>query len=283
MLMTHADTHTKGLPFLKMHGLGNDFVIIDARKAENPITAAIAKAIGSRFFGVGFDQLAVLRTTDVADVAVYFWNSDGSMANACGNASRCVARLIMEETGSDSISIKTSFGILPVLRVDADNFSVNMGQPQLTWDQVPLARDVDLNGLPIDGAPGAVGMGNPHCVFVVDDVMAVDLPKIGPQIEHHELFPERTNVEFIQIINRDHIRMRVWERGGMITLACGSGACGSTVVAHRKGLTDRSVRVDLDGGTLHIDWRDDGVWMTGPTALVFSGELSPEFLDGIND
>jgi diaminopimelate epimerase len=283
MLMTHADTHTKGLPFLKMHGLGNDFVIIDARKAENPITAAIAKAIGSRFFGVGFDQLAVLRTTDVADVAVYFWNSDGSMADACGNASRCVARLIMEETGSDSISIKTSFGILPVLRVDADNFSVNMGQPQLTWDQVPLARDVDLNGLPIDGAPGAVGMGNPHCVFVVDDVMAVDLPKIGPLIEHHELFPERTNVEFIQIINRDHIRMRVWERGGMITLACGSGACGSTVVAHRKGLTDRSVRVDLDGGTLHIDWRDDGVWMTGPAALVFSGELSPEFLDGIND
>ncbi len=283
MLMTHADTHTKGLPFLKMHGLGNDFVIIDARKAENPVTAAIAKAIGSRFFGVGFDQLAVLRTTDVADVAVDFWNSDGSMADACGNASRCVARLIMEETGSDSISIKTGFGILPVLRVDADNFSVNMGQPQLTWDQVPLARDVDLNALPIDGAPGAVSMGNPHCVFVVDDVMEVDLPKIGPQVEHHELFPKRTNVEFIQIINCDHIRMRVWERGGMITLACGSGACGSAVVAHQKGLTDRSVRVDLDGGTLHIDWRDDGVWMTGPTALVFSGELSPEFLDGIND
>jgi len=283
MPMTHADTHTNGLPFLKMHGLGNDFVIIDARKAENPVTTAIAKAIGSRFFGVGFDQLAVLRTTDVADVAVDFWNSDGSMADSCGNASRCVARLIMEETGNDSVSIKTGFGILPVQRVDADNFSVNMGQPQLTWDQVPLARDVDLNAMPIDGTPGTAGMGNPHCVFVVDDVMAVDLPKIGPQIEHHELFPERTNVEFIQIINRNHMRMRVWERGGMITLACGSGACGSVVVAHRKGLTDRSVRVDLDGGTLHIDWRDDGVWMTGPTALVFSGELSPEFLDSIND
>lgn len=280
--MTHTDTHTNGLPFLKMHGLGNDFVIIDARKAENPVTAAMAKAIGSRFFGVGFDQLAVLRETPNADVAVDFWNSDGSKADACGNASRCVARLVMEETGRDSIAIKTGFGILPVVREDADNFSVNMGQPQLTWDQVPLARDVDLNVLPIEGVPGAAGMGNPHCVFVVDDAEAIDLPKIGPQIEHHTLYPERTNVEFINIINRNHIRMRVWERGGMITLACGSGACAAVVVAHRKGLTERAVQVDLDGGTLHIDWRADGVWMTGPTALVFSGELSPEFLSGIN-
>ncbi len=281
--MTQTNTEMKGLPFLKMHGLGNDFVIIDARKAENPVTAALAKAIGSRFFGVGFNQLAVLRETTVADVAVDFWNSDGSMADACGNASRCIARLIMDESGCDSISLQTGFGILPVTRVDANNFSVNMGQPQLTWDQVPLAHDVDLNALPIKGAPGAAGMGNPHCVFVVDDVMAVDLPNQGPQIEHHALYPERTNVEFIQIINRTHIRMRVWERGGMVTLACGSGACAAVVVAHRKELTDSTVQVDLDGGTLHIDWRDDGVWMTGPAALVFSGELSPEFLSGIND
>lgn len=282
-IMRDVNLQTTGLPFLKMHGLGNDFVIIDARKAENPVTAAIAKAIGSRFFGVGFDQLAVLRTTEDADVAVDFWNSDGSMADACGNASRCVARLIMDETGNDSASLQTGFGILPVVRVDASNFSVNMGPPQLVWDQVPLARDVDLNALPIEGAPGAVGMGNPHCVFVVDDAEAVDLPVIGPHIEHHELYPERTNVEFIHIINRNHIRMRVWERGGMITLACGSGACAAAVVAHRKGLTERVVQVDLDGGTLHIDWRTDGVWMTGPTALVFSGELSPEFLSGIHD
>jgi len=280
--MENLNKHTSALPFLKMHGLGNDFVIVDARKAENPITPAVAKAIGSRFFGVGFDQLAVLRKTDAADVAVDFWNSDGSMANACGNASRCVARLIMEESGNDSITLQTGFGLLPVVRADADNFSVNMGQPQLTWDSVPLARDVDLNALPIEGAPGAAGMGNPHCVFVVDDAEAVDLPVIGPQMEHHALFPERTNVEFINVINRNHIRMRVWERGGMITLACGSGACGAVVVAHRKGLVDRQVQVDLDGGTLHIDWREDGVWMTGPTALVFSGELSAEFLDSID-
>ncbi|KAB7614709.1 diaminopimelate epimerase [Amylibacter sp. SFDW26] len=280
--MTNQNTHNVGLPFLKMHGLGNDFVIVDARKADNPITPAVAKAIGSRFFGVGFDQLAVLRETDDADIAVDFWNSDGSTADACGNASRCVARLVMEETGDDSITLQTGFGLLPVVRVDADNFSVNMGQPQLTWDTVPLARDVDLNALPIEGEPGAAGMGNPHCVFVVDDAEAVDLPKIGPVMEHHELYPERTNVEFINIINRNHIRMRVWERGGMITLACGSGACGAVVVAHRKGLTDRNVQVDLDGGTLHIDWREDGVWMTGPTALVFSGELSAEFLSSID-
>ncbi|MBL4751438.1 MAG: diaminopimelate epimerase [Amylibacter sp.] len=277
-----TNAHTKGLPFLKMHGLGNDFVIIDARKEKNPVTAAMAKAIGSRFFGVGFDQLAVLHEATDADVAVDFWNSDGSMADACGNASRCIARLIMDESGRDSIMLKTGFGILPVMRIDADNFSVNMGQPQLTWDEVPLARDVDLIALPIEGAPGATGMGNPHCVFVVDDVMAIDLPNIGPKIEHDPLFPERTNVEFIQIINRNHIRMRVWERGGMITLACGSGACGAVVVAHRKGLVDCAVQVDLDGGTLHIDWRSDGVWMTGPATLVFSGELSPEFLSGIN-
>ncbi len=280
--MTNQNTHNVGLPFLKMHGLGNDFVIVDARKADNPITPAVAKAIGSRFFGVGFDQLAVLRETDDADIAVDFWNSDGSTADACGNASRCVARLVMEETGNDSITLQTGFGLLPVVRVDTDNFSVNMGQPQLTWDTVPLARDVDLNALPIEGEPGAAGMGNPHCVFVVDDAEAVDLPKIGPVMEHHELYPERTNVEFINIINRNHIRMRVWERGGMITLACGSGACGAVVVAHRKGLTDRNVQVDLDGGTLHIDWREDGVWMTGPTALVFSGELSAEFLSSID-
>ncbi len=280
--MINQKPHNIGLPFLKMHGLGNDFVIVDARKAKDPITPAVAKAIGSRFFGVGFDQLAVLRETDDADVAVDFWNSDGSTADACGNASRCVARLMMEETGNDSITLQTGFGLLPVVRADADNFSVNMGHPQLTWDTVPLARDVDLNALPIEGAPGAAGMGNPHCVFVVDDAEAVDLPKLGPVMEHHELYPERTNVEFIHIINRNHIRMRVWERGGMITLACGSGACGAVVVAHRKGLVDRNVQVDLDGGTLYIDWREDGVWMTGPTALVFSGELSAEFLDSID-
>ncbi|MCO4823589.1 MAG: diaminopimelate epimerase [Amylibacter sp.] len=279
--MNAMDSHKNGLPFLKMHGLGNDFVIIDARDAENPVTAAMARAIGHRYFGVGFDQLAVLTTSDVADVDVAFWNSDGSTAGACGNASRCIGRLLIDETGKASVSLRTERGILPVVDVDGDVVSVNMGQPQLDWREVPLARDVDLNALPIDGEPGAAGMGNPHCVFVVDDVDAVDLAKVGPIYEHHELFPERTNVEYIQILDRENIRMRVWERGGMITLACGSGACAVAVVAHQKGLTERKVTIHLEGGPLDIDWRDDGVWMTGATQLVFSGVLSSDFLDTI--
>ena len=279
--MNAMDSIENGLPFLKMHGLGNDFVIIDARATETPVTAEMAQAIGHRYFGVGFDQLAVLTNSDAADVNVAFWNSDGSMAGACGNASRCIGRLLISETGKDSVTLRTERGLLPVKDVDGDLLSVNMGQPQLDWREVPLARDVDLNTLPIEGDPGAAGMGNPHCVFVVDDVDAVDLPKLGPMYEHHELYPERTNVEFIQVLDRGTIRMRVWERGGMITLACGSGACAAAVVAHRKGLTERKVTIHLDGGPLEIDWRDDGVWMTGTTQLVFSGVLSPEFLDTV--
>lgn len=187
----------------------------------------------------------------------------------------------MEESGKGLVSLRTNRGILPVQDVDGNFLSVNMGQPQLSWSDVPLAQDVDLTMLPIDGTPGAVGIGNPHCVFVVDDLESMDLPKLGAFYEHHALFPERTNVEFIKILDNQNIRMRVWERGGMITLACGSGACAAVVVAHRKGLTEREVTVHLDGGPLMISWRDDGVWMTGTTQLVFSGTLSPAFLDTI--
>ena len=280
-MMSERNSIKNGLPFLKMHGLGNDFVIIDARATEILITAETARAIGHRNFGVGCDQLAVLTTSSDADVDVAFWNSDGSMAGACGNASRCIGRLIMEESGKSLVSLRTNRGILPVQDVDGNFLTVNMGQPQLTWSDVPLAQDVDLTMLPIDGTPGAVGIGNPHCVFVVDDLESMDLPKLGAFYEHHALFPERTNVEFIKILDSQNIRMRVWERGGMITLACGSGACAAVVVAHRKGLTEREVTVHLDGGPLMISWRDDGVWMTGTTQLVFSGTLSPAFLDGI--
>ena len=279
--MSERNSIENGLPFLKMHGLGNDFVIIDARASEFLITAETARAIGHRNFGVGCDQLAVLTTSSEADVDVAFWNSDGSMAEACGNASRCIGRLIMEESGKGIVSLRTNRGILPVQDVDGNFLSVNMGQPQLSWSDVPLAKDVDLTMLPIDGTPGAVGIGNPHCVFVVDDFESMDLPKLGAFYEHHALFPERTNVEFIKILDSQNIRMRVWERGGMITLACGSGACAAVVVAHRKGLTEREVTVHLDGGPLMISWRDDGVWMTGTTQLVFSGTLSPAFLDTI--
>ncbi len=267
----------RGLRFLKMHGLGNDFVVVDARDGTGVVTPGLARALGDRHRGVGFDQLAVIRASAGADAAIDFWNADGSAAAACGNATRCVARLLMDETGARSLDLRTGRGVLRAEDAGDGLIRVNMGPPQLRWDEVPLARALDLDDLPIAGRPGAVGMGNPHCVFIVDDAEAVDLAARGPVAEHDPLFPERTNVEFVQILDRATIRMRVWERGGMVTLACGSGACAAAVVAARRGLTARTVTVRLDGGDLLIDWRDDGVWMTGPSARVFEGHLSADF------
>ncbi len=267
-----------GLRFRKMHGLGNDFVVIDARGGLDPVTAALARAIGDRHRGVGFDQLAVVRDAVDADARIDFWNADGTRADACGNATRCVARLLMDATGAATLALRTGRGLLCAEDAGDGLIRVDMGPPQLRWDEVPLARALDLDALPLAGDPGAVGMGNPHCVFVVPDAEAVDLAEIGPRVEHDPLFPTRTNVEVVQVIDAQTLRMRVWERGGVITQACGSGACAAVVITARRGLTGRSVTVRLDGGPLHIDWRDGGVWMTGPTALVFDGVLSPEFV-----
>lgn len=268
-----------GLRFLKMHGLGNDFVVIDARTGENPVTPALARALGDRHRGVGFDQLAVILPSDVADFALQFWNADGTIAGACGNATRCVSAWVMAETGRTEVTLITERGALHALRRADGLVSVNMGAPLLEAAAIPV--NADPMALPLEGAPVAVGMGNPHCIFFVADAEAVDLAGLGPRIEHDPLFPERTNVEFAALVGPDHLRMRVWERGAGITLACGSGTCATAVAAHLKGLTGRRVVVDVDGGRLEIDWRDDGVWMTGPTALVFEGRLSPEFLAGL--
>ena len=279
--MTNLEMYPNGVPFLKMHGLGNDFVIIDARETESPITSQVAKAIGERHFGVGYDQLVVMTNSQKADVELIFWNSDGSLSDACGNASRCVARLIMDENNSEEITLKTGSGVLLARKGSNGFISVNMGHPQLDWDLIPLKEKVDLLELPIEGRPAAVGMGNPHCVFVVDDVNLVDLVSWGSKIEAHELFPKKTNVEFIQIIDRKNIRQRTFERGAGETLACGSGACAVTVAGHLKGLTERNVNIYLDGGQLSIDWLEDGIWMTGPTSFVFKGILSSEFLESV--
>lgn len=275
---SRSPARSQDLRFLKMHGLGNDFVVLDTRASGEAVTPGLARALGDRNRGVGFDQLAVIRAGGAGSVRVDFWNADGSAADACGNATRCVARLLMADSGEKSCELETGRGRLLARDAGHGLIAVNMGAPQLTWDTVPLAREMDLDALPIEGDPGAAGMGNPHCVFVVPDAEAVDLAAIGPGIEHHSLFPKRTNVEFVQVIDRETIRMRVWERGGMITLACGSGACAAVVVTARRGLTGRKVTVRLDGGELFVDWRNDGVWMTGPTALVFEGRLSAEFL-----
>jgi diaminopimelate epimerase len=274
------DPLTTGLPFMKMHGLGNDFVVVDARADNVQITAAMAKGIGDRHFGVGFDQLAVINA-GTSDAQLTFYNADGSLSAACGNATRCIARYLMDETGKDTLHLTTDRGDLVAQNRKDGLVAVNMGHPQLSWDEVPLASDMDTLKLPIDGAPTATGMGNPHCTFFVDAVADIDLAAFGPTIEHHPLYPQRTNVQIAQIIGPDHIRMRVWERGVGITWASGSSSCATAVAAARRGLTGRNVRIDLDGGTLFIDWRDDGVWMTGPTAHVFSGMLTPAFVNGL--
>ena len=274
-MMNDSDIST--LAFLKMHGLGNDFVVIDARGRDNPMTAALARAIGDRHFGIGFDQLALIRM-DGDVVAVDYWNSDGSLSNACGNATRCVARLLLAETGADEFIIRTGRGDLVCQDAGNGLVRVNMGLPQLDWQEIPLAEDVDTINLPIEGSPTATGMGNPHCSFFVRDAEVIDLADFAPQFVQHPLFPEHTNVQVVQVLDRENIRARVWERGVGHTLASGSSSCAVTVAAVRKGLTERRVTVHLDGGQLEIDWRDDGVWMTGPTMLVSSGTFSEEFL-----
>lgn len=263
---------TRGLAFRKMHGLGNDFVIIDGRGGKPRPSVDDVRAMGDRHRGIGFDQLVVLEDGE-ADVDLVFYNTDGSMSGACGNATRCVADLVMHETGRDTLDLRTAGGLLRAQRA-GDLIRVNMGQPVLDWRAIPLARDVDLDALPLDGAPSAVGMGNPHCVFFVADADAVDLPTRGPEVEHDTLFPERTNVEFVQVLASGSLRQRTWERGAGETLACGSGACAVAVAAHRRGLVPRAVTIHLDGGDLHLDWRADGVWMTGPVAYAFTGVWS---------
>jgi diaminopimelate epimerase len=269
-----------GWPFMKMHGLGNDFVVVDARRRSVSLTTALIHRLADRHRGVGFDQLALI--TEGTDLTITFYNADGSPSAACGNATRCIAAREMDLTGAGDLQVEvTGRGTLHATRTPDGVTSVNMGQPQLDWRDIPLAREVDTLALPIDGNPVATGMGNPHCTFFVDDLTAVDLAAVGPKIEHHPLFPERTNVQFAQVIGPGHIRMRVWERGTGITLASGSSSCAVAVAASRRGLTGRKVRMELDGGTLCIDWRDDGVWMSGPTAHVFDGVLTQSFLDSL--
>ncbi|TMV05722.1 diaminopimelate epimerase [Ruegeria sediminis] len=266
-----------GLPFMKMHGLGNDFVIVDARARDFEITPELARGIAHRQFGVGFDQLALIRTGD-ADAHLIFYNADGSTSAACGNATRCIARHLMDETGKTELRLTTDRGGLIARDAGEGLTSVNMGAPQLDWQDIPLAEEADTLELPIEGGPTATGMGNPHCTFFVENAEAIPLEEFGSRYEHHPLYPQRTNVQVAQIVGPDHIRMRVWERGVGITLASGSSSCATAVAAARRGLTGRTVRVDLDGGTLWIDWREDGVWKTGPTCHVFSGTLTPDFL-----
>ena len=268
-----------GLPFMKMHGLGNDFVVLDARARVPDLTASLIVAIADRHRGIGFDQLALITDQGKGDAHLTFYNADGSTSAACGNATRCIARHLMDETGKTDLTLTTDRGTLRAVDAGGGLTSVNMGQPQLDWAEIPLAGPMETLELPIDGAPTATGMGNPHCTFFVEDAEAVDLATRGALMEHHPLFPQRTNVQFASLLGPDHLRMRVWERGVGVTLASGSSSCATAVAAARRGLTGRRVTITLDGGNLEVDWRDDGVWMTGATMHVASGQFTQAFLD----
>ena len=275
------------IPFIKMHGLGNDFVIIDARQQPVSIGPDAARRISDRRMGVGCDQLIVLEKPRNRDAQAFMAirNADGGASAACGNATRCVAALLMGESGSDEAVIETEAGLL-LGRGEADGITVDMGRPRLKWEEVPLAEDADTLHLPLSAGPvsdpAACSMGNPHATFFVPDVAALDIPAIGPGFEHHAMFPERANIGFAQVLDRAHIRLRVWERGAGLTLACATGSCAAVVNGVRRGLLDRRVTCLLDGGTLIVEWRktDDHVTMTGPVAVSFTGVLAPDLVTG---
>lgn len=250
--------------FRKMHGLGNDFVMIDTRDQDVSLSPEQIERICDRNFGVGCDLMTVLEPSDNADIFARFYNADGSESDACGNATRCVGDIILKETGKDSITIETGRGILTATRAENDMITINMGEPR------------DITDLPLEGDPVGVNMGNPHCVFFVDDVAAIDLAAAGAPIEMHEIFPNRTNVEYVQNMGNNILRQITWERGVGRTLACGSGACATATAAITRGLvTGRKAEVILDGGSLFIEWQesDNTILMTGPVAYVFEGVL----------
>ncbi len=267
-------------PFVKMNGLGNDFVVALPASAPFAPTAGEARAIAERAGGVGCDQLIALGPSDRADAFMRVWNADGGEAGACGNGARCVGWLIMEAAGRDTASLDTAAGVLEVSRADGGLITVDMGAPGTGWRDIPLAREMDTRQIELEiepglAAPGAVSMGNPHVVFFVGDAESAPVSRLGPLIQRHPLFPEGVNVGFAQIVSPGRIRLKVWERGAGLTRACGTGACAAVVAACRRRLADRAVTVEMDGGELHIEWRqgDRHVLMTGPVAVEFTGRL----------
>ncbi len=265
--------------FVKMHGCGNDFVVFDERAGPLGLTPALAAAIADRRTGVGCDQFIVLEpASSGADAFMRIRNPDGSEAGACGNATRCVAHLLAASTGRRHQVIRTIAGDLPSEVLPNGEVRVDMGPVRLDWRDIPLARpmdtlDLDLTVGPVSH-PAAASMGNPHATFFVADLATIPITELGPLLEHNALFPERANIGFVQVISPDRVRLRVWERGAGLTLACGSGACAALVNAARRGLTGREATVVVDGGELTIAWRPDNhVLMTGPIATAFTGEI----------
>jgi len=279
-----------GTPFLKMHGLGNDFVVLDARAQALGLSESARRAVADRRLGVGCDQLIVLEapTDSEADVFMRIYNPDGSEAGACGNATRCVASLLMDERKADLVTVQTISGRLESQKVGQGAnglpvIAVDMGLAGLDWREIPVAKACDTNHLPVGLGPlqDPVGtsMGNPHATFFVDDLDAIALAELGPALEHDRFFPERANIGVVQRVGEGKLRLRVWERGAGLTLACGSGACAALGAASRRGLGDRKAELILEKGSLQIEWLRDGhVMMTGGIALSFKGELDASLL-----
>jgi diaminopimelate epimerase len=277
------------LPFRKMNGLGNDFVVLDARAHLIPLDGASIRAICDRKSGVGCDQLLMLEKSPRADAFMRIYNADGSEASACGNGARCVAWLLMQETGKAHVTLDTRAGTLIASRAGDRSITIDMGEPKLKWDEVPLSeefrdtRAIELEigplGAPILHSPAVINVGNPHAVFFVDDLDCIDLSKAGPMLETHPLFPDRANISLARVDARDHITLKVWERGAGLTRACGTAACAAAVSAFRKRLTGRKVTVTLPGGDLVIEWLENNhILMTGPVEDEFEGTLPASLL-----
>ncbi|CAI8357806.1 MAG: diaminopimelate epimerase [SAR116 cluster bacterium MED-G04] len=267
------------LTFTKMHGIGNDVVVIDGRQRDIALTADQARLIADRNFGIGCDQIMLITASDDADIGLKIYNNDGSESGACGNGTRCVADLVLDPDDTGKLTMDSTGGMLEAWR-DGAMIAVDMGVPGLNWQDIPLAHEADTLHVDLghDGLPPAVmvNMGNPHAVHLVDDAEAIDLAVTGPVLEHHPIFPERANIEFAHPLGENRLRMRVWERGAGITIACGTGACATLVAAARRGIIGREADIVLDGGVLNITWRedDDRIIMRGPSTAVFSGSMT---------
>ncbi|MGV8997767.1 MAG: diaminopimelate epimerase [Parvibaculaceae bacterium] len=284
---------TSDIPFRKMNGLGNDFVVLDLRTHALNLSENLVRAVANRETGIGCDQfITIEHARNGGDAFMGIRNQDGSLVEACGNAARCIGQIILDETGKETVTIETLGGNAIASHGPADTITVDMGEPRLKWNEIPLSeefqdtRAIELEvgplGAPLMHSPAVVNVGNPHAIFFVQDPDTIDLGRIGSMLENHPLFPERANISVAQVIDRAHVKLKVWERGAGLTLACGTAACATIVAAVRRRLTDRHITVSLPGGDLDLEWResDNHIYMTGPATLDFEGMLDQRFLNG---